>query len=130
MLLPGRSHYAIVFGAAIWIHVWLFVHGALPGVAAMAGHTPDAGGVGPAAVVAWLSGGCRAAARGGPCFAAGAGESHGPADVFGAGLSLSMPLPLYMLVSVFVLVSVLESVPVSVLVSVLVSVYVSVSLLL
>jgi hypothetical protein len=49
---------------------------------------------------------------------------------FGAGLSLSMPLPLYMLVSVFVLVSVLESVPVSVLVSVLVSVYVSVSLLL
>ena len=44
--------------------------------------------------------------------------------------SLSMPLPLYMRVSVVVLVSVLESVPVSVLVSVLVSVYVSVSLLL
>ena len=130
MLLPGRSHYAIVFGRAIWLHGFLFVHGALPGVAAMAGHAPNAGGVGPAAVAAWPSGGCPVAARGGPCFAAGAGESHGPADVFGAGLSLSMPLPLYMLVSVFVLVSVLESVPVSVLVSVLVSVYVPVSLLL
>jgi hypothetical protein len=130
VLLPSRSHYAIVFGTAIWLHGFLFVHGALPGVAAMAGHTPDAGGVGPAAVVAWLSGGCRVAARGGPCFAAGSGGSHGPAHVFGTGLSLSMPLPLYMLVSVFVLVSVLESVPVSVFVSVLVSVYVSVFLLL
>jgi hypothetical protein len=128
VLLPGRSHYAIVFGRAIWLHGFLFVHGALPGVAAMAGHTPKAGGVGPAAVAAWLSGGCDVAARGGPCFAAGSGGSHRPAHAFGTGLSLSMPLSV--LVSVFVLVSVLESVPVSVLVSVLVSVYVSVSLLL
>jgi hypothetical protein len=130
VLLPGRSHYAIVFGIAIWLHGFLFVHGALLGLAAMDGLATRAGGVDPAAVAAWPSGVFRAAGRGWPCFAAGAGEVPRPADVFGAGLSLSMPLPLYMLVSVFVLVSVLESVPVSVLVSVLVSVYVAVSLLL
>ncbi len=92
----------------------------------MAGLAARAGGVYPAALDAWPSGLVRAGGGGWPCFDAGAGEVPRPADVFGAGLSLSMPLPLYMLVSVFVLVSVLESVHVSV----LVSVYVSVSIFL
>jgi hypothetical protein len=86
---------------------------------------PPAGSVRPAGAFTGLAG-LRAAFFAGIAFAV---WRAGVADVCGAGLSLSVPVPLYMLVSVSVLVSVLESVPVSVLVSVLVSVYVPVSVL-